>query len=154
MDNTLIFNTRDLLTRIPLDRVMFFESDANYSHVTFANGTKATILVSLTRLEALIGEILLERRSIFVRIGKKYIVNSAFIFQIDTLNQRLLLSDLTHFYQQRVKSDTIYPVGVIGLKISKEALKKLKALFLLPQRKEPVPMAVPLGSATTGKQNS
>ncbi len=148
MDNTLLFNTRDVLTCIHLDKVMYFESDANYTHVIFANGTKATLLVSLTRLESLIGEVLLERRSIFVRIGKRYIVNSRYIFQIDILNQRLLLSDLTHSYQQRRKGDIIYPVGVVGLKVSKEALKKLRALYILPGRhNEPRPMAKPLGTA-------
>lgn len=157
MDNTLLFNTRDVLTRIPLDKVMYFESDANYTHVIFANGTKATLLISLTRLENLIGDVLLERRSIFVRIGKKFIVNSAFIFQIDILNQRLLLSDLTHSYQQRRKGDIIVPIGVIALKVSKEALKKLRALFILPGVKAaekapdtPQPMTRPLGEAPRG----
>lgn len=156
MDNTLIFNTRDTLTRIALDKVMYFESDANYTHVIFANGTKVTLLVSLTRLENLIGDVLLERKSVFVRIGKKYIVNSAFIFQIDILGQRLLLSDLTHFYQQRQKGDIIYPIGVVGLKVSKEALKKLRALFILPHREEqrPQPMAVPLGDAIPAPESN
>ncbi len=157
MDNTLIFNTRDVLTCIPLDKVMYFESDANYTHVIFANGTKATLLISLTRLENLIGEVLLERRSIFVRIGKKYIVNSAFIFQIDILNQRLLLSDLTHSYQHRRKGDVVYPVGVIGLKVSKDALKKLRSLYILPKTSQPAqtlestPMSAPLGVAPNVK---
>jgi len=138
MDNTLLFNTRDELTRIRLNRVMYFEADANYTKVIFANGAHATLLVSLTRLENLIGDVLLERKSIFVRIGKKYIVNSDFIFQINVLRQRLVLSDLI--------SDR-----VIALSVSKEALKKLKALFILPQKPQPtsenIPMSTPLGPA-------
>lgn len=139
MDDILIFNTRDELTRIRLTRVMYFEADANYTNVIFANGARATLLVSLTRLEELIGQVLLERRSIMVRIGKRYIVNSAFIFQINVLRQRLVLSDLVS-----AKIET--------LSISKEALKKLKALFIAPgmakptpAKPEPVPMTMPLG---------
>lgn len=141
MENTLLFNTRDELTRIQLDRVMYFESDANYTNVIFVNGAHATLLTSLVKLEDLIGQILLERRSTFVRIGKRYIVNSDYIFQINVLKQRLILSDLKSTH-------------IAKLDVSKEALKKLKALFLAPAANAPSrsipttprPMAMPLGS--------
>ena len=144
MENTLLFNTRDELTRIQLDRVMYFESDANYTNVIFANGAHATLLTSLVKLEDLIVQVLLERCSVFVRIGKKYIVNSDYIFQINVLKQRLILSDLKSTHIAR-------------LEVSKEALKKLKALFLAPTAKAPSrampstprPMAKSLGQVPT-----
>lgn len=41
MDNILLFSTRDELTRIRLERVMYFEADANYTKVVFSNGVTA-----------------------------------------------------------------------------------------------------------------
>ncbi len=132
MDNTLIFNTRDELTCFSLDRVMYFEADANYTTVVLVNGVHTSLLISLTRLEKLIGEILRDRRSVFVRIGKKYIINSAFIFQINALRQRLVLTDL------------VSP-NAVTLTVSKDALKKLKSMCVMRQAgAAPKPMAVPL----------
>ena len=52
-----------------------------------------------------------------MRIGKKYIVNLAFFFSLNTLKQKLVLSDQSSFS--------------ITLDISKEALKKLKDYMVL-----------------------
>lgn len=117
METSLFFNTRDEVTRIKLDRVMYFESDANYTHVIFANGVRTTILTSLVHLEVLISNVLKERHGVFIRIGKKYIINSTFVFQINVPRQRLILTDL-------VSSQ------VHTLTISKDAIKKLKSLYV------------------------
>lgn len=140
MENTLLFNTRDEMTRIQLNRVMYFEADANYTNVFFANGAHATLLTSLVKLEDLIRQIMVDNPGVFVRIGKKYIVNSNYIFQINVLKQRLILSDLMSTHIAR-------------LDVSKEALKKLKAIFLAPTANAPAravnttprPMDKPLG---------
>ncbi len=122
MDNLLLFSTRDELTRIRLERVMYFEADANYTKVVFANGVTATLLTSLVHLENLIAGVLIEKNNIFVRIGKRYIINSAYLFQINVLRQRLILSDLTSPY-------------TATLSVSKDALRKLKALYTTPVRR-------------------
>lgn len=122
MDNILLFSTRDELTRIRLDRVMYFEADANYTKVVFSNGVTATLLTSLVHLEKLIAGVLIEKNSIFVRIGKRYIINSAYLFQINVLRQRLVLSDLASPY-------------TATLSVSKDALRKLKALYTTPVRR-------------------
>lgn len=122
MDNILLFSTRDELTRIRLERVMYFEADANYTKVVFANGVTATLLTSLVHLESLIAGVLIEKNNIFVRIGKRYIINSAYLFQINILRQRLVLSDLTSPY-------------TATLSVSKDALRKLKALYTTPVRR-------------------
>ena len=116
-DKILLFNTRDELTRIRLERVCYFESDGNYTMVYFINGVKTSLLTSLVHLEELISGVFAGSRNHFIRIGKKYIVNSAYIFQINVLRQRLLLTDLT--------SPTVYT-----LPVSKEALKNLKSLYM------------------------
>lgn len=122
MDNILLFSTRDELTRIRLERVMYFEADANYTKVVFSNGVTATLLTSLVHLEKLISGVLIEKNSIFVRIGKRYIINSAYLFQINVLRQRLVLSDLASPY-------------TATLSVSKDALRKLKALYTTPVRR-------------------
>lgn len=122
MDNILLFSTRDELTRIRLERVMYFEADANYTKVVFSNGVTATLLTSLVHLEKLIAGVVIEKNSIFVRIGKRYIINSAYLFQINVLRQRLVLSDLASPY-------------TATLSVSKDALRKLKALYTTPVRR-------------------
>lgn len=122
MDNILLFSTRDELTRIRLERVMYFEADANYTKVVFSNGVTATLLTSLVHLEKLIAGVLIEKNSIFVRIGKRYIINSAYLFQINVLRQRLVLSDLASPY-------------TATLSVSKDALRRLKALYTTPVRR-------------------
>lgn len=116
-DKILLFNTRDELTRIRLDRVCYFESDGNYTTVYFSNGVKTSLLTSLVHLEELISDVFAGNRNVFIRISKKYIVNSAYIFQINVLRQRLILSDLV--------GPTVYT-----LPVSKEALKSLKSLYM------------------------
>lgn len=116
-DKILIFNTRDELTRISLEKVCYFEADGNYTSVYFANGVKTSLLTSLVNLEALIGDVFTGSRNLFVRIGKKYIVNTAYIFQINVLRQRLILTDLIN--------PTVYQ-----LPVSKEALRNLKSLYM------------------------
>ena len=53
-DNTLYFNTRDELVRVPLDRVAYFETDSNYCDVIFINGLRATLLTSLSNIEQIL----------------------------------------------------------------------------------------------------
>ncbi len=116
MPSHLLFNTRDELTRVNLNEVAYFEADGNYTHICFSNGCKTTILVSLGGIEHLIDNVLKAQVKPFIRIGKSYIVNSAFIFQINVLRQKLLLTNF--------KTQNVYT-----LSISKDALKKLKELY-------------------------
>lgn len=115
-ETTLYFNTRDEMIKVKLERVAYFESDSNYCHVTFINGARATLLTSLLNIEQLLAERFQDSTPMFVRIGKKYIVNRQYIFQINVLRQRLILTDYA-------------TPNIIELAISKEALKNLKQLY-------------------------
>lgn len=114
---TLFFNTRDELIRVRLERVAYFEADANYCYVVFINGANATLLTSLVNIEKLLSEQFKETAAVFIRIGKRVIVNSRFIFQINVQRQKLVLSDF------------ISP-NILELSISKDALKNLKNLYI------------------------
>lgn len=111
----LLFNTRDELVRVSLRHVVYFEADGNYTQIFFKNGQKVTILYSLAKLEALLDETLRGKKQPFIRIGKRYIINSASVFHINTLRQRLVLTNF----------DTS---NVYTLSVSKEALKSLTLL--------------------------
>lgn len=113
---TLLFNTRDELLRVSLKHVVYFEADGNYTHVYFSNGAKATLLYSLSNMEQLIDEKLRGKVQPFIRIGKRYIVNSLCVFQINTLKQKLVLT-------------TFDTPQLFTLSVSKEALKNLKNLY-------------------------
>lgn len=115
-ETTLFFNTRDEMVKVRLERVAYFEADSNYCHVIFINGAKATLLTSLVNIEDLLTERFKGESPMFIRIGKRYIVNRQYIFQINIPRQRLLLTDY------------ITP-GIMEISISKEALKNLKLLY-------------------------
>lgn len=115
-ETTLFFNTRDEMIKVRLERVAYFEADSNYCHVIFINGAKATLLTSLVNIEKLLVERVAEDNPMFIRIGKKYIVNRRYIFQINVPRQRLILTDYI-------------TKGVLEISISKDALKNLKHLY-------------------------
>ena len=119
--DTLLFNTRDELIRVSLRHVIYFEADGNYTQIFFENGQKVTILYSLAKLETLLDEKLRGKKQPFVRIGKRYIINSASVFKINTLKQSLVLTNF----------DTS---NVFTLSVSKEALKNLKDLYTQHQK--------------------
>ena len=112
----LLFNTRDELIRVNLKHVVYFEADGNYTHIYFTNGARATLLYSLANMENLIDEKLRGKVQPFIRIGKRYIINSSCVFQINTVKQKLVLTsfDTPHLFT---------------LAVSKEALKSLKELY-------------------------
>ena len=115
-ETTLFFNTRDEMIKVRLERVAYFEADSNYCHVVFINGAKATLLTSLVNIEELLVERFKGDNPMFIRIGKKYIVNRQYIFQINVPRQKLIMTDyVTH--------------GVMEISISKDALKNLKLLY-------------------------
>lgn len=115
-ETTLFFNTRDEMIKVRLERVAYFEADSNYCHVFFINGAKATLLTSLVNIETLLTERFRGDSPMFIRIGKKYIVNKLYIFQINVPRQRLILTDY------------LTP-GVMEISLSKDALRNLKQLY-------------------------
>lgn len=115
-ETTMFFNTRDELVRLKLDKVAYFEADSNYCHVVMVNGAHATLLTSLVNIEKLLSENFSDESSSFIRIGKRYIVNRRYIFQINIPRQRLILTD----YESP---------NILEIAISKEALRNLKQLY-------------------------
>ena len=112
----LHLNSRDEFLRIDVSKIVYFEADGNYTNIVLANQLKGSVCMNLAQMQQILSERLKERATIFARVGKKYIINHTFVFQINVLKQKLTLSDGANF--------------VYTLDISKEALKNLKELYI------------------------
>lgn len=81
------------LLRIPSERLMYVSSDGNYSNVFTQDGRCRLVCLQLGQIEDMIGNQLGETGGNFVRIGRSLIINTDYIFFIDTTKQQLILSD-------------------------------------------------------------
>lgn len=120
--NYLFFNSRDELLRIDVSRIVYFESDGNYTYVILTNKMRCPIAMNLSQTEKALAAKMKDKAQCFARVGKRYIINLNYVFQINVLKQRLVLSDYSTFAFQ--------------IEISKEALKKLKELYLTGREKQ------------------
>ena len=111
----IIFNTRDELIKVDIEKMVYAMAEDNYVYLFFRNGQSVMVTTTLQSLEQLILSVIAKnKKGVYTRIGRKYIVNNSYIMQINTLKQQLVLSDM----------DVIKP---ITLNVSKEALKVLKS---------------------------
>lgn len=109
----IIFNTRDELVKLDLDKMVYAESDGNFLRLTFLNGQVFTISLTLQKLEEILGHASADSDKRYIRIGRQYIVDRRYITYINILKQTLVLSDLEH-------------LKPIVISVHKEALKRLK----------------------------
>ena len=113
----LIFNSRDEVLRIDVPNIVYFEADGNYTYIVTCNKLKSAVCMNLGQMEDILAQRLnKEKKNLFARIGKKYIVNLDFIYKINPLKKQLVLTDFMNFSYQ--------------LDISKEALKTLKEMMV------------------------
>lgn len=112
----LYLNSRDEFFRVDITKIVYFESDGNYTNIILNNKMKATICMNLAQMQDVINESLKEQARIFARIGKRHIINLTYVYQIAILRQKLVLSDGENFEYH--------------LNISKEALKKLRDMYI------------------------
>ena len=113
----LYFNTRDELNRIDVSKIVYFEADGNYTDIVMVNKLRASVCMNLGEMEKAIAVQIGDGAKIFMRIGKRFIVNMKYVYSINVLKQQLVLSDYDHFAFQ--------------VSISKDALKKMKDLMLV-----------------------
>lgn len=112
----IYFNSRDKLIRLDTQKIVFFEGDGNYTYIVTANKQKVCITLNLSHTEEALAAQLGDSAKQFMRIGKRFIVNMNYIYQVDIQKQALMLSDCEHFLFQ--------------LPVSKEALKAVKDLVI------------------------
>ena len=110
------FNSRDKLIRLDIQKIVYFEGDGNYTYIVTANKQKVCVTLNLSHTEEALAKQLRSNANQFMRIGKRFIVNMKYIYQIDIQKQTLMLSDCDHFLFQ--------------IPVSKEALKAVKELVI------------------------
>lgn len=115
-NKVLIISNANELVRIKPERIVYVESDGNYSTMVLHDKTKQIFTMNLAHCQQLMEEQLGKDAMTFIRIGKQLIVNRAYIFKINPNKQQLIMSDMD--------------VNIaFDLQASKEALKQLKALL-------------------------
>lgn len=112
----LYLNSRDEFFRVDITKIVYFESDGNYTNIILNNKMKTTICINLAQMQDILNQNLKDRAGMFARIGKRHIVNLTYVYQIAILRQRLVLSDGENFEYQ--------------ISVSKDALKKLRDMFV------------------------
>lgn len=116
MKKYLYLNSRDELYRLDISKIVYFEAEGNYTNFVLSNKLKGAVCMNLAQMQQHLSDSLKESASVFARVGKSYIVNLSYVYQIGVLKQKLTLSDGEVFAYQ--------------LSISREALKRLKELFV------------------------
>ena len=112
----LYLNSRDEFYRVDISKIVYFESDGNYTSFILNNKLKGTVCMNLARMQQLLSASLKEDAAIFARIGKRYIINLNYVYHIAILRQKLILSDGENFD--------------FSLSLSKESLKSLRQMYV------------------------
>lgn len=109
----IISNTNELV-RVKPERVVYIESDGNYSTMVLHDRTEHLFTMNLVHCQQLIEQQLGKEAEIFIRLGKQLIVNRAYIYKINVNRQQLIMADMALN-------------EAFTLQASKEALRQLKA---------------------------
>lgn len=109
------FNSRDELVRLNIYDIVYFEADGNYTKVVTANKLTSIIGMNLGQMETALAKQLGESAVMFIRLGKRFIINRTFIYKITVHSQSLILSDFNRF--------------AFKVPVSKDALRKMKQMM-------------------------
>lgn len=113
----LYLNSRDEFYRVDISKIVYFESDGNYTNIVLNNSINTTVCLNLAQMQSILNDSLQESACTFARVGKRHIINLSYVYQIAILRQKLVLSDGENFE--------------FSLNVSKEALKKLREIFIM-----------------------
>lgn len=91
-ENSLCLSAHDELYIIDLDKVLYLQADDHYTDVYYTTGTHFFVPFGLGKVEARL-DVMPERRSQFLRLGRKFIINRNRIFRINTVKEQLFLAD-------------------------------------------------------------
>ena len=115
-NKVLIISNSNELVRVKPERVVYVESDGNYSTMVLHDKTEQVFTMNLAHCQQLMEEQLGKEAMTFIRLGKQLIINRAYIFKINVNKQQLIMSNTE-------------VNNAFTLQASKEALKQLKVLI-------------------------
>lgn len=113
MSKVIVISNSNELVRVKPERVVYVESDGNYSTMVLHDKTEHVFTMNLAHCQELIEKQLGKEAETFIRIGKQLIINREYIFKINVNKQTLVMSDMALCH-------------AFTLQASKEALKQLK----------------------------
>lgn len=119
----LYVNSRDELNIIPLEHVLFCQSEDNYTKITYTSGHQILVHLSLTKLEELIKMVWPQNvPSPFFRLGRGLVINQRYVISINILKQRVYLTSF---------QDKVY-----ALSVSKAVLKHYRDILTSAMNKK------------------
>lgn len=112
----LHLNSRDEFIRVDVSKIVYFEADGNYTKFILINKLQGVVAMNLSHMQETLSNSLRENAIGFIRVGKKHIINSQYIYKLSPSRQMMVLSDGATFAYK--------------LEVSKIALKQLRELYL------------------------
>lgn len=112
-NKALIISTVNELVRVKPERVVYINSDGNYSTMVLHDKSEHVFTMNLAHCQQLIEDQLGKEAETFIRLGKQLIINREYIFKINVNKQTLMMADMALNH-------------VFTLSASKEALRQLK----------------------------
>ena len=91
--NVIIYNVNELI-RIQPEVIMYAISEGNYTTVVLMDSTEHVFAFNLSHFEHLLAEQLGEEAIVFIRTGKRLIINRDYIYKVNISKQQLILSDI------------------------------------------------------------
>lgn len=88
----LYFNTRDELTCIDANKVAVVQANGNYSRVVYITKREIMLTFGISKLEDILKSYN-NKDNRFIRLGRSFIVNHAYLQKIDVQKQQITLSD-------------------------------------------------------------
>lgn len=90
--HTIILNSRDELSIIDLNKIVYFQACGNYTKLYYSNGVETLISVGLSKCGELVSTATPPgAKTSFYRLGRSLIINQQYLHHINVLHQRLIL---------------------------------------------------------------
>ena len=87
-NKVLIISNANELVRVKPERIVYVESDGNYSTMVLHDKTEYVFTMNLAHCQQMMEDQLGKDAMTFIRIGKSLIVNRAYIFKINVNKQQ------------------------------------------------------------------
>jgi len=88
----LYINTRDELTCVDASKDAVVQANGNYSRVVYNTKREIMVTYGISKLEETL-KTYNNKDNRFIRLGRSFIINHAFLQKIDVLKQQIVLSD-------------------------------------------------------------
>ncbi len=125
----VLFNSRDELISIDLEKVALVKANGNYSTLYYISQREVMLSFGITKVFELIQNAHLTE-SQFVKIGRSLIINQTFLERIDVLRQQLILTDGSVLFDGKEKR-----TNEIRVTVPKNLLRAYKAMLSQPREK-------------------